>query len=142
MRGVGDQVAEHVGRVGPGAEREREQKREHGGEVGIVGRNEGRQGVGGEGRPGGPVAHLAGHALHELVAGFDQPLGAGEREGVRTDGRRQEIRGLAGHDEAREAFVGGEEDQRHPKVEIPLLGAARGGACSSGASSTDAARTR
>ena len=122
MLRVGDQVAEHVRRVGAGAERERKQKGEHGGEVGVVGRNDGEQGVGGEGRPGGPVAHLARHAAHELVAELDQSLGAVQREGVGTDRRRQEIRGLAGHDEPREALVGGQQDQRHPEVQVPLLG--------------------
>ena len=36
-------------------------------------------------------------------------------------GGGEEIGGLAGHDESREAFVSRQEDQRHPEVEVCLL---------------------
>ena len=60
--GVGNEMAEGVGGMGPGAERERNGAcRARPASSGSIGGTTGRQGVGDERRPGGPVAHLPGH---------------------------------------------------------------------------------
>ena len=79
--------------------------------------------VGDERRPGGPVAHLTGHLADEVVALLDQLIRTSEGEGVGTDGGGEEIGRFARHDEAGEPFVGREEDEGDPEIQVALLGA-------------------
>ena len=115
------QVADRVHRVRPRAERQGEEHLEQAPELGRVGRGDGREAAGLEHRPRGPVAHLLGHLEHELVSALDQLVGLADGEPVRGHHRGDEVRRLAGHDEAGESLVHRQQDQRDLQVEIGRL---------------------
>ena len=108
--------------MGPGAERERTSLPST---ASTPARSAGRRGGGRRRREEArrPSISSPGHLAHELVARFDQLVRAGEGEGVGPDGSSEEVGCLARHDEAGESLVGGQQDERHPKIEITFLGA-------------------